>query len=395
MDRRGYFEFHNPVRILAGAGALDAISNQLERLGVARPLLVTDKGVTQAGLVDLMLKAASGSRLRFAAVYDDVPPDSGTATVGKAVAAYRNARCDGIVALGGGSVIDTAKALNVLAAKGGDDLAAYAGAGVIRGRLKPFVVIPTTSGTGSECTLVAVIRDDERDRKLLFVSDSLQPDAAIVDPRLTIGLPPLPTAATGMDALSHAIEASYCLGKNPLSDAYAFSAIEIIARDLERVVRHPADPDGRFSLALASTMAGIAFSNSMVGLVHSLGHAAGGVCHVPHGVAMTVFLPGVMEYNLGKRAAEIGRLLEPLSDGETYRDTPEAERPAAAIERVRSLRERLHDAAGLPRTLSETGKVRREDLPAIARAALDDAAMAFNPEEADYGDCLRLLEAAF
>jgi alcohol dehydrogenase len=157
----------------------------------------------------------------------------------------------------------------------------------------------------------------------------------------------------------------------------------------------PQDRAGRLNLALASTMAGIAFSNSMVGLVHSLGHAAGGVCHVPHGVAMGIFLPKVLEYNLGRRAAEIGGLLLPLAGPESCFATPEKDRPAAVIARIEALREELHGLAGLPRTLSETGQVRREDLAAIAREAIDDGSLGYNPEEADYDDCIRLLEACF
>ncbi|MBL8966367.1 MAG: iron-containing alcohol dehydrogenase [Spirochaetaceae bacterium] len=394
MKRGEYFEFHNPVKILAGKSALDSLPNELERLGSKRPLLVTDKGVRAVGLLDTLLKAAGESSLVLGAVFDDVPPDSGTRTVAAAAKVYREKACDGIVAVGGGSVIDTAKAVNVLVTKGGDDLVAYSGAGAITGRLSPFLVVPTTAGTGSECTLVAVVRDDERARKLLFVSASLLPDAAILDPRMTLTLPPLVTAATGMDALTHAIEASICLGKNPLSDVYADTAIRLVSERLVHVVRNPSDTEARLDLAVASTMAGIAFSNSMVGLVHSLGHATGAVCHVPHGVAMNIFLPHALEYNLESRAAEIGRLLLPLAGPEAYHRTPEAGRPAAAIARVRELQDTLSGLAKLPRRLSETGKVGKEHHAAIARAAIDDASIAYNPAEATLADCLALLERA-
>ncbi len=395
MQRNDYFEFHNPVKILAGKSALDALPNELERLGSHRPLIVADKGVRAAGLIDVVMKATGESNFEPAALFDEVPPDSGTRTAAAAARLYRETCCDGIVAIGGGSVIDTAKAVNVLVTKGGDDLVAYSGAGAITGRLSPFIVIPTTAGTGSECTLVAVVRDDDRGRKLLFVSASLLPDAAIIDPRMTLTLPPLVTAATGMDALTHAIEASYCLGKNPLSDSFAERAIEIVARRLAAVTRTPSDVDGRLELALASTMAGIAFSNSMVGLVHSLGHATGAVCHVHHGVAMSIFLPHVLEYNLNRRGAEIGKLLLPLAGPEAYFSTPDGKRPHEAIARIRALQEELAALAGLPRRLSETGKVKREDLDEIARSAVDDASLAYNPEEADIADCRALLEHAY
>ena len=395
MSANGYFEFHNPVKILAGAGALENVPNELERLGVRRPLLLTDRGVEKAGLLETVLRAFAGSAFTAGAVFADVPPDSGTRTAAAAAEAYRQARCDGILAVGGGSVIDTAKAVNVLVTLGGRDLEAWLGAGALRRPLGPLVVAPTTAGTGSEATAVAVVRDDGRERKLLLVSPWLLPAAAVIDPRLTLTLPPLVTAATGMDALTHAVEASYCLGRNPLSDAFAATAIRLVASRLAPVVRRPADEAGRLDLALASTLAGIAFSNSMVGLVHALGHAAGAVCRLPHGVAMNVLLPVVLEYNLGRRAAEIGGLLLPLAGPDAWARTPAAERPAAAIAAIRALRDELHALAGLPRTLSETGQVGRERLAAIARAAIDDGSLAFNPEEATEADCRRLLEAAF
>lgn len=390
-----YFEFHNPVKIMAGRGALEGLPAEMERQGSRRPLLIADRGVEKAGLLEVVGRAFAGSAVEFGAAFLDVPADSGTRTVAAAARAFREASCDGIVAVGGGSVIDTAKAANMLVGLGGDDPAAYMGAGAIPRPLGPFAVVPTTAGTGSECTLVAVVRDDEKDRKLLFVSSYLLPGAAVVDPRMTTTLPPAVTAATGMDALTHAIEASYCLGRNPLSDAYARTAIELVSAGLVRAVRNGGDADARADLALAATMAGIAFSNSMVGLVHSLGHAAGAVCHIPHGVAMNVFLPVVLEYNLPSRADRIGELLLPLAGSDFHYSLPEEDRPRAAIAHLRALRDELWDLVRLPRTLSETGKAEKAQLPAVARAAVDDASQAYNPAEADYGDCLRLLEAAW
>ncbi len=395
MNKNGYFEFHNSVKILAGAGALDKLPAELARQGSRRPLLVGDRGVEAAGLLEIVGRAFAGCDVAFGAAFLDVPPDSGTNTVQAAADLYREAGCDGLVAVGGGSVIDTAKAVNMLVSLGGSDPTAYMGAGAIAKPLGPFAVVPTTAGTGSECTAVAVIRDDERNRKLLFVSGYLLPGAAVIDPRMTLTLPPGVTAATGMDALTHAIEASYCLGRNPLSDAYAHTAIELIARRLPAVVKNPRDTAGRLDLALASTMAGIAFSNSMVGLVHSLGHAAGAICHLPHGIAMSVFLPAVLEYNLPTRAERIGELLLPLAGPERFYAAKADDRPREAIAAIRGLRDELWQTAKLPRTLSETGRVRKEDFPAIARAAIDDASIAYNPEEADYGDCLQLLELAW
>jgi alcohol dehydrogenase len=324
-----------------------------------------------------------------------VPPDSSTDVVADIARVYRSRGCDSLIALGGGSVIDTAKAVNVLVSEGGDDLHAYAGTGVVKRRLRPLFVLPTTSGTGSEATSVAVIRDSKTGNKLPFMSPFLMPDAAVLDPRLTLGLPPFFTAATGMDAMTHAVEAYLCLAKNPLSDAYATAAIRKISEHLVPLLDDMKNPTRRLEVALGATMAGVAFSNSMVGLVHSLGHSVGALCHVPHGVCMSVFLPYVLEYNLETRREAIGELLLPLAGAEVYAKTPTGERAAAAIQHLRGMRDALHQKAGLPRTLSETGKVTRAQLTEIAQLAIDDGTLIMNPREVRYEDALAVLTRAF
>ncbi|MET0344327.1 MAG: iron-containing alcohol dehydrogenase [Polyangiales bacterium] len=390
-----YFEFFCPVKIVAGALALEHVPFELGVRGASRPLLVTDRGVRAAGLLDAVRAALRSADVVADAVFDDVPQDSSTRTVTAIAKLYREHRCDAIVAVGGGSVIDTAKAVNVLVSEGGDDLARYAGTNVLRRRLKPLFVLPTTSGTGSEVTSVSVVKDDATGVKLPFVSQYLLPDVAVLDPRLTLGLPAYFTAATAMDAMTHAIEAFLCLGKNPISDAYALGAIHKIAHNVLEVLETPDDAERRLELSLAATMAGIAFSNSMVGLVHALGHSVGAVAHVPHGVCMSVLLPSVLDYNLASREALIAELLLPLTDADTFAATPEASRARAAIAKLRMLRNELWAKAKLPRTLSETGKVSRDQLPAIARMALDDGALMLNPVEVYYDDAIRVLEAAF
>ncbi|MEZ4324236.1 MAG: iron-containing alcohol dehydrogenase [Polyangiales bacterium] len=390
-----FFEFFCPVKIVAGAAALEHVPYELASLGATAPLVITDKGVRGAGLVDVVLGAILHGGTSTPPVYDDVPPDSGTDVVTAIARFYRARGCDSIIALGGGSVIDTAKAVNVLVSEGGDDLHAYAGTGVVKRRLRPLFVLPTTSGTGSEATSVAVIRDSQTGAKLPFVSPFLLPDAAVLDPRLTLGLPPFFTAATGMDAMTHAVEAFLCLAKNPLSDAYAMAAIRKLSENLVPLLDDPTNAERRLEVALAATMAGVAFSNSMVGLVHSLGHSVGALCHVPHGVCMSVFLPYVLEFNLDERRDAIGELLLPLSGADVYASTPPGARAAAAITRLRSMRDQLHAKAGLPRTLSETNKVRREQLPDIARLAIDDGTLIMNPREVRYEDALAVLERAF
>jgi alcohol dehydrogenase len=390
-----FFEFFCPVKIVAGAAALEHVPYELASLGAAKPLIITDKGVRGAGLVDVVLGAILHAGATPPPVYDDVPPDSGTDVVTAIAREYRAHGCDSLIALGGGSVIDTAKAVNVLVSEGGDDLHAYAGTGTVKRRLRPLFVLPTTSGTGSEATAVAVIRDSQTGAKLPFMSPFLMPDAAVLDPRLTLGLPAFFTAATGMDAMTHAVESYLGLAKNPLSDAYATAAIRKISSNLVPLLDDPTNAERRLEVALGATMAGVAFSNSMVGLVHSLGHSVGALCHVPHGVCMSVFLPYVLEYNLDERRDAIGELLLPLAGPDIYASTRPDAQAGAAIARLRTMRDQLYAKAGLPRTLAETAKVERRQLPDIAQLTIDDGTLIMNAREVRYEDALAVLERAF
>ena len=392
---RPFYEFFCPVKIIAGHEAIEHIPFELTTRGRSRPMIVTDTGVRAAGLLAPVVDALESAALACGAIFDDVPQDSSLATVRAAAQAFRAARCDAIVAIGGGSVIDTAKAVNLLVSEGGDDLLAYSGAHNLRRPLGPLVVVPTTAGTGSEVTLVAIISDLAGGRKIPFTSHFLLPDVAVLDPRMTLTLPAFATAMTAMDALTHAVEAFTCLAANPISDAYASAAVGKIARHLLPVMDHPGEPQGRLELAQASTMAGIAFSNSMVGLVHSLGHALGAHAHLPHGACMSLLLPYVLEYNLGARAERIGELLLPLAGADAWAATPAPRRAPTAIEAIRRLRDALHARCGLPRTLAETGKVERAQLPAIAELAIDDGSIVFNPVETDRADLLGVLERAW
>ena len=390
-----YYEFFCPVKMVAGFKALEHISYELTSHGASRPLVITDRGVRAVGLVDIVVNAITAADMQVMAIFDEVPPDSSMLTVAAIAALYRQKECDSILAIGGGSVIDTAKGVNILVSEGGDDIRQYAGAGILQRPLKPFFVIPTTSGTGSETTSVSVIKDDVTGAKVAFVSHFLLPNAAILDPRMTLSLPPTITAATGMDALTHAVEASLCLAKNPISDAYAASAIKKITKHLPEVLNTPDDANGRLELAQASSMAGIAFSNSMVGMVHSLGHSVGAKCHVPHGVCMSILMPFVLEFNIEVIRENLAELLLHLAGPEVYAATPLAQRAEKSIATIVALKEQMYDLAKLPRTLSETGKVNEADLSEIARMALDDGSMMLNPIDATFEQALAVLRKAF
>ena len=305
-----YYEFQNSTKILSGKNALENITYELKGLGASRPILLSDKVLEKIGSLQNVIDAMASTGMEPAEVYTDIPSDSSVAVVNKIGEKYKEAGCDSIIAVGGGSVIDTAKGVEMLISQDVRDLLELQGCeSMTRGNHVPFIAVPTTSGTGSEMTLVAVIKNIEKSVKMEFISNYLLPDAAVLDPRMTATLPPKTTASTGFDALCHAIEAYSCNQKNPLSDAYATAAIKLVVENLEDAVRDGKNTKARLAMANASTMAGAAFSNSMVGMVHAIGHALGGVCRVPHGDAMTILLPFFILYNYKKLGDTYGELL--------------------------------------------------------------------------------------
>ena len=390
-----YYDFFCPVRLMAGEQALEQLPDELMALGARRPLLLTDKGVGGSGLATLLANVLAEGGLPVAAIWDEIPADSSTAVVERIATRWRELGCDSLVALGGGSVIDTAKAVNILVTLGGELLLDHAGAGCLTRPLNPLAAVPTTAGTGSEVTLVAVIRDEGSGRKVPFTSPFLLPQLAVLDPRLTRGLPLPITAATAMDAMTHAIEAFIGNAKNPVSDALALMAVEKIAYALPQVLSNPQDKRLRLQLAEGSTLAGMAFSNSMVGLVHALGHSLGARCHLPHGLCMNLFLPTVLDYNRPGIDPELARLLLPLVGAERFAAIPAAARAQAAIEALQALRDTLWQAVKLPRTLREAGVTDKALLPEIRDLAINDGALLYNRKDADRTQLLGLLELAW
>lgn len=387
------FRFYNPVKIISGENALDSLGYEFKQLAAKRPLLITDPGVAAAGLIGLVNEVLATADIAADALFDRVPPDSSPQIVDQAAGVYRELECDGIVAVGGGSVIDTAKAVNIVVSERVQSLAELNGV-KLRKPMQPFIVIPTTSGTGSEVTYAAMIMDKFKSQKMLFASYLLFPNTAILDPRMTRSLPPLTTAATAMDAMTHAIEACICKPRNPFSNAHSREAIRLIAKYLPAVINAPDDREARFYLANAACMAGAAFSNSGVGLIHALGHALGGVCRVPHGVAMNIILPYGLEFNLPAVADIIGELLLPLAGPERYVAMPAGDRPRDTIAALRKIQNQLYTSTTLPRTLAEAG-VQKDAFGEIAQKAVKDPALALNPLPVDYEDALGILGDAY
>lgn len=390
-----YFEFQNAVKLLCGDLALERIPNELQHLNAKRPLVLSDAVLAKIGTMAMVTDAMEAEGVAAAASFTDIPVDSSLAVVNRIAAFYREQNCDSIVAIGGGSVIDTAKGVRLVLSQDTDDIFSISGLeNVTKGRYIPFMVVPTTAGTGSECTGVAVIKNDANGVKMEFLSPFVEPDVAVIDPRMTEGLPPKATASTGMDALCHAVEACTCLQANPMSSAYGTAAIRLITQNLETATKDGKNRQARYNMALASTMAGIAFSNSMVGAVHAIGHALGGVCHVPHAVAMTILLPHVMRYNLSHAAESYAELLPWLVGMNAAMSVPAEKRAEAAIAAIEALGAKLNAACGLPLTLSEAG-VDKDAFAKVAEFAVNDGALIVNPRAASEEQVIEILNAAF
>lgn len=402
MKLPDYFEYSCRSRIITGYTALEDFSECLNLTGSTNAVIITDAGVVTAGLIHIVKKVLH-RKVRISEIFKDVPPDSDISVVNEIAGIYNKKNCDLIIAVGGGSVIDTAKGVNMVVSTGVKDIGSLAGAHRINRRLKPLIVIPTTSGTGSECTLVAVIGDHEHHAKHPFLSAFLIPDISVIDPRMTATLPPIITAATGMDALSHAVEGYYCLAKNPMSDSFSFQAINMIFRNLVKVVQKPGDKDGRLALAIASTLAGMAFSNSMVGLAHNIGHAAGSVCGIPHGVCMAILLPYALEFNMHKSSGEIGELLYPMAGEKVYSATPRDQRAEKAVEYIRKMNDELHEVTkgAHARYFKElrnpdgSRMIEPAHFREILEQVFNDPTNLYNPEETDRDEYRMILECAY
>lgn len=388
-----YYEYHNPVKILSGEAALENIPYEFSCLEASAPMLLSDEGLLAAGGVELVLKAISPLVPRL--VFTKIPPDSSIAVVNEMATRFRQQGCDSILAVGGGSVIDTAKGLRMVLSHGAADIEALMGCDVLTAGVHiPFIAVPTTAGTGSECTPVAVISNPARQVKQEYISSHLMPDAAVLDVRMTRTLPPKVTAATGLDALCHAIESYSCLQKNPMSDAYAAKAMELITIYLPQTVTRAQDKKARLAMANASMMAGTAFGNSMVGLVHAIGHALGGVCHLAHGEAMAILLPHVMDYNLDHCRESYGEMYLYLAGPEAYATTAPADRPAASLRYVTDFIATFAPY-GLPLRLRDTGRVTEDQFQQVAETAISDGAMIVNPKAAGIPEILNLLRKAW
>lgn len=377
-----------PTRIVLGPGALSRLPAQVARLGMRRPLVVTDRGVVKAGLAARAYELLSGAGVAFAR-FEDVQPNPTDQDAAAGLAAFRAGACDGFVALGGGSSLDAAKLVQVLTthppplsryddATGGDQL--------IKDDMPPLVAIPTTAGTGSEVGRSGVATLPDTGRKTVIFSPYLLPKAALCDPELTVGLPPHITAATGMDAFTHCLEAYLATGFHPLADAVAIDGLARVARSLPVAFREPANLAARTDMMIAALEGAMAFQKGL-GACHALAHALTPISGLHHGLANAVVLTAVMEFNRAAVGARLARVALAMGDDRAALEPDLADR---AVARVR----RLIATLGLPPRLRDVG-VKEQDLPLIARKAFEDASHRTNPRTCTTEDLLAIARAAY
>jgi alcohol dehydrogenase class IV len=380
--------FSFPTRIVFGAGAIHDLGNEAKTLGITRPLLVTDRGVVACGLAEQVLAELRRSSL-VPTLFEDVNPNPVEKNVQDGVEAYRRGKCDGVIGLGGGSPIDVAKAIRLaethpLPLEQYDDQ--LDGGAKIRDDVPPMIAIATTAGTGSEVGRSTVIILKSTDRKTVIFSPYLMPNVALADPELTVGMPPKITAGTGLDALTHNVEAYLALGYHPMCDAIALQGAKLAVQNLPRAVQNGKDMEARSNMMMAAMMGAVAFQKGL-GAVHSLAHPLSSIANLHHGTTNGILLPHVLEFN---RPASEERLkdLAVAMELAGYQE-PAAEAATALINRLRKL---LHEVS-IPETLSALG-VTRYQIPLLARKAMEDACHQLNPRPCTEADMVALYEKA-
>ena len=393
MSNRGssvndFFEFTLQPRIMYKAGLVREIGTELDTLGAKRAFIVADAGIIQAGLLGTITESIAGS-IEIVGIFTDVPANSSVGAVERCAALAREAQADIIIGIGSGSPIDTAKAMRILLTEGGK-LLDYQGYNLLTRSLIPMIAIPTTAGTGSEVTSWAVIRDEEQGTKMAFASPYLGPDLALLDPELTLSLPPRLTAATGMDALTHAIESFVGQNANPITEILGLQAIDIISNNLRAATHTGHDLEARGQMLIAACIAGMAFSSGggSLGVVHALAHSLGGVYEIHHGTANSILLPHGMHFNseaVPNRFARIARAMGVNAGGRNEQDVI-----TDGIDAVQA----LAVDCNLPIRLRDAG-IPNDQFAMIAELSISDPAVYTNPRIVQLEDAIAILEAAW
>ena len=357
-----------------GPGAREVLPKEIARLGFKKAFVATDKDLIKFGVADKVLKVLADAGIPYE-VFSDIKPNPTTANVKAGVAAFAASGADFIIALGGGSSMDTAKAVGIITNNPEfSDVVSLEGVADTKKKSVPIIALPTTAGTAAEVTINYVITDEANEKKMVCVDPNDIPVMAIVDAELMYTLPKSLTAATGMDALTHAIEGLITKGAWEMSDMFELKAIEMIARYLETAVNEPQNAEARNGMAVAQYIAGMAFSNVGLGVVHGMAHPMGAIFDIPHGVANALLLPTVMEFNMPAavdKYVQIAKAMDVYSAGMSKEEAAQA-----AVDAVRALAIRV----GIPQHLTELG-IQEADLDRLATAAAADVCTPGNPRD--------------
>jgi len=379
--------FNTVRRIASGFGSLETLGDEIKRLKGTKVLIVTDPGIKSAGLVEIVAAILDRAKINYH-FFTEVEPDPKIEVVFSSLAAAKNFGPDLIVGLGGGSSLDISKVTSVMMTNAGP-IEKYFGMELVPEPGIPLILIPTTAGTGSEMTSICVLSDTENKVKKGIVSEHMFARMALLDPQLTLGLPPHITATTGMDALVHAIESFTGVRATIFTDTLNLQAIYLVARNLRKAYAHGENREARENMLNASCLAGMAFSNTQNGLDHALALAIGGKFHLPHGLLTAFILPWVMEYNLladPEKFIQIARAF-----GETPDGLPEVEGARLSVRAIKS----LLDDLGISYKLSDYG-VPQEEIPAIAKAAIGAVRLiSNNPRKVLEKEVIKLLEGNY
>jgi alcohol dehydrogenase len=368
-----------------GVGCYKETGAQIKTLGAKKPLIVTDKGVTAAGITQKIIDIAGEAGVE-AEVFDETVPNPTDKNVEDGLKYYNDKGCDSIISLGGGSSHDCGKGVGIVATNGGK-IHDYEGIDQSTKAMPPFIAINTTAGTGSEMTRFCIITDTSRKVKMAIVDWRVTPNVAINDPVLMAGMPPKLTAATGMDALTHAVEAYVSTIATPVTDCCALKAIQLISENLRAAVANGDDMVARDGMAYAEYLAGVAFNNASLGYVHSMAHQLGGYYDLPHGVCNAILLPHVQRYNMiakVERFVDIAVAMGEVVEGLSARDAAEK-----ALEAIKT----LSTDVGIPSGLAELG-VKVEDLKIMADNAMKDACSLTNPRCPGIDEVVAIYKAA-
>ena len=382
------FSWVNRPRIMYSPGLRSEVGYEMAQLGGKKVAIFTDKGLVAAGVAEMVAEEVRKSELELAGIFDSIVQDARIDIINAGAAFYRKCGADCMIAVGGGSVMDTAKAINIMIGGGNDDFQPLADqAGLWEGakQLPPHIAFPTTAGTGCEVTNAMVVLDTKIHTKIAVTHPYCNADLAMLDPELTVKLPAKITAFTGMDALTHAIEGTTSTGAEPVSDALGLHAIRLIFKYLPIAVKNPEDITARGNMLIASSLAGMCFGNTMCGAVHATAHSLGALYGIPHGLANAIMLPIVMDYNVNDAAERYMMIADAMGLDITGKKPVEAAK--MAVKAVISLKKKI----GLTDRLKDF-KVPEdpEKLKPLVELAAGDSQISYNPHYLEEEDILKL-----